>query len=139
MVGAGALVLRPASSVAPSSRARFSPRGRAAMWFTKATASRSMARAATGHRSRSTIATATWLATAASPCRSAQAIVTKPAQLIAPFRRRADLTPGGAPASPGFVYSARINSVAILLLHVLEHRGRRPAIDLEPIGFLIAA
>jgi hypothetical protein len=49
------------------------------------------------------------------------------------------LTPGGAQASPGFVYAARINSVAVFLLHVLEHRGRRPAIDLEPIGLLIGA
>src|SRR5262245_16052025 len=103
------------------------------MWSIKATVSRSTGRAATGHRSRSMTAGATWLATPAGLCRSVRAIRTDRSGSHASI-----LTPGGAQASPGFV-CGQTSIAAVLLLHMLEHGRGRPAIDLQAIGLLIGA
>ena len=136
--GAGAPALPPASSAARSSPAPSSPRGRAAMSCTRATASRCNTRAATGPPSRSMTATAASSATPASRYRSARA--TKPAPATKPFRIRTMQTRRARQRRRVFVWEfALFGAVSSCRSqpHVLEHRGGRPAIDLEAVGLLI--
>src|SRR5262249_8666349 len=137
----------PAPSSATRSRIRsrpMSPRRDQATWSIRPMRRRCPDRDAIGRACPSTTCTATWSAGAVARWRSANNRVAR--SDASTSRTRRGQPPPGFRLPRALPYTTRVRCTPLRasvlrcsLLHVLEHRRGRPAIDLEPVRLLIGS